>query len=363
MTTDHSDKDRISAREPGLFSVEEEALFDSKTMRQPEIFVPGDDEALATPPESISDGMRLPHEPNYAGIHLEALPVKGLKTFLYCCGILIMLLIGWELYGVVKWSMSVHWLLTSALSILLLIAALSGLGLVWHYLNDRETLKSLKNIQTHAIRMKEGFEYGNAGQFVEHLRRYYEGKPQAMHFKSCLDQLPDYSNDRETLDHVERVFLRPLDDEALRRISKHTLQTGAAIAISPWATLDMAIVLWRNLRMIDDVAQVYGVRPSLTNRYHLLRLVIYQLTFVGTTDVVIDQLRDIGSANMALMLSARFAQGLGACIYTAKIGIAAIKVSRPIEFSKKQEPNLKSLVAPQIQYLKQLLSLKQEPNP
>src|SRR5690554_7520572 len=81
--------------------------------------------------------------------------------------------------------------------------------------------------------------------------------------------MPDYSNDKEVIQHIDTTFLKPLDEEATRRISTYCVQTGVGVAISPWASLDMLLSLWRSIKMIDDIAQVYGVRPSLPNRLRL----------------------------------------------------------------------------------------------
>ena len=96
--------------------------------------------------------------------------------------------------------------------------------------------------------------------------------------------------------------------------------------------------------MIDDIAQVYGVRPSMVNRYKLLKLVIHQLVFVAASEMVIDQvIEEFGTSTLTGLAGASLGQGLGAGIYTSKIGVAAMKVCRPIEFTSESKPNLKSL--------------------
>jgi putative membrane protein len=154
------------------------------------------------------------------------------------------------------------------------------------------------------------------------MKNYYVGKPQAIYFKACTTSLPDYSNDSEVIDHIDRVFIQPLDEEALRRVSKACKQTVIAVAMSPWASLDMAFSLWRSIKMIEDVAQVYGMRPSLYNRYKLVKSVIHQLVFVGVTESVMDSVSDVVSGGLSdsaltpLMSvgSARIGQGVGAGI-------------------------------------------------
>lgn len=324
--------------------------------RQAKTFIPNQDETLQEVPEAITAGESLPHVSEYSGISLEAIPVKGLKSFLYGFSALLIVLVGWEVVTVLKSALEFHWLLASSFALLLVLVSGLGLRALRSYLRDQENLGALENIQKQARRLSDVHDIGNAKAFVIELKRFYIDKPQIVYLQRCIDKLPDYSNDREVIDHIDRAFLQPLDKEALRRISNFSLQTGAAVAVSPWAALDMLLSLWRSIKMIDDVAQVYGMRPSLANRYKLLRLVIHQLAFVGATEIVIDQVVDeFGSSTLTSIASARMGQGLGAGIYTARIGIAAMCVSRPIEFSKNTKPKTKSVIRPMIERLKVIM--------
>lgn len=325
-------------------------------VRQAKTFTPNEAEALNEVPEAITSGERLPHISEYSGIALEAIPIKGIKSLFYGLGVLLLILVGWEVYSVFKSALEAHWIIASSFILLLVLISSLGIRVLRSYLRDQENIGKLDGIQKQARRLREAHDIGNAQSFINVLKDFYSNKPQDVYFQRCLEKLPDYSNDREVIDHIERVFLQPLDKEAMRRISNFSLQTGAAVAASPWASLDMLLSLWRSIKMIDDVAQVYGMRPSLSNRYKLLRLVIHQLAFVGVSEIVINNvMEEFGSSTLTSMASARLGQGLGAGIYTAKIGIAAMKVSRPIEFTTNNQPKTKSIIIPMIEKMKTML--------
>lgn len=339
------------------FAIPSEGLKAETQTRQAKTFIPNQTETLSEVPEAITAGECLPHIPEYSGINLRSIPLKGLKSFLYASGLLLMIFVGWEVFTVLKSALETHWLLAVSFSVLLVLVTGLGLRALRNYTQDRENLGALLNIQKQANYLNEQLDNGSAKKFVEELKTFYADKPQIVYLHQCIEKLPDYSNDREVIDHIDRVFLQPLDKEALRRISNFSLQTGAAVAASPWASLDMLLSLWRSIKMIDDVAQVYGMRPSLANRYKLLKLVVHQLAFVGVSEVVIDQvMEEFGPSMLTGLASARVAQGLGAGIYTAKIGVAAMKVSRPIGFSKDNEPKAKSIIRPMIESLKGMMS-------
>jgi putative membrane protein len=67
----------------------------------------------------------------------------------------------------------------------------------------------------------------------------------------------------------------------------------------------------------------------------------------------------MGSVSLVSQFSARIAQGLGAGIYTAKIGLAAMYVSRPFEFSS-DKPGLSSLSTSLVAKVKRYFSKNPE---
>ncbi|RTE67749.1 DUF697 domain-containing protein [Amphritea opalescens] len=354
--------DELAPRKAGhQFSVDDSPVeTGADESRQAKTFIPDNEERLSAAPETITAGERLPRVSEYSGIQLETLPIKGLKNFFKLLAVLVAVIIGWDIYDVFQSALAIHWSVASAFVLLISLVGGMGVRLLWRYLGDRENLEALDEIQRDAERLAAANDFGDAQQFIKKLQTFYADKPQAIFYQRCVDQLPDYSNDREVIEHIERVFIQPLDQEALRRVSSFSLQTGAAVAVSPWASLDMLLSLWRSLKMIDEVAQVYGIRPSLPNRYKLLKQVIHQLIFVGATDIMVDQLMsEFGAASLTTMTSTRIGQGVGAGIYTARIGIAAMKVSRPIEFSGSNTPKLKSVIGPMINHIKNLFKITQ----
>lgn len=330
--------------------------------RTTKTFIPSEAETLNEVPESITAGERLPHISEYSGLKLEVLPLKGLRSFIYSVGLLLLVLLGWEVFSVVSALLEIHWLLAAGFAGLLSIVALMAFRVVLGFFRDREGIEDLESLQKMSKHLSEVNDLGGAKQLIAEFNTFYSNKPQNLYFRRCLEQLPDYSNDREVVDHIERVFFRPLDEEALRRVSNYSLQTATAVAVSPWASLDMLMSLWRSVKMIDDIAQVYGLRPSLFNRYKLLKLVVHQLVFVAASEMVIDQvIEEFGSSTLAGIAGARLGQGLGAGVYTVRIGVAAMQVCRPIAFSNESKPKVKVLFSLILSRLRAMVLRKTSP--
>lgn len=327
------------------------------TQRKAKTFIPNENEQLDQVPESITAGERLPNIPEYSSISLNALPLKGLKSFLYGLGILLTLLFAWEIYTVVKSALEIHWLVAALFLALIFVVSILGLKSLWSYFRDQENYQQLAEIRAQALALSCTHDIAKGEELIQELNDFYSDKPQAVYLKRTIDSLPDYSNDREVVAHIDQAFLQPLDDEALRRLSNYSFQSGVAVALSPWASLDMMLALWRSMKMIDSIGEVYGTRPSLLNRYRLLKSVIHQLAFVGISDLVIDNLvEESAKATLIGATSTRLGQGLGAAVYSVRIGIAAMKVSRPIEFNDNNKPRLKTVVVPMLNRLRDKVS-------
>ncbi|CAH0991702.1 hypothetical protein SIN8267_01816 [Sinobacterium norvegicum] len=306
-------------------------------------------------PEAIMDSHVLPNQADYSGLRLEALPIKGIKGLLWGGAALMTVIAGWQLAEIFQAASQWHWSLAAGLGVLVSGVAFSASRSLYSLLSNRKSMADVESLQTTAQMLNEGVETASTMNFVAELQRFYQGKPQAALLQECLASLPDYASDKEALVYIEQVFIQPLDKEAHKRVSKYCLQTGIAVAASPWASMDMLLALWRSLKMIEDVGQVYGVRPSRFNRLSLIKKVAVQIAFVGATELVIDRAIDEASINsLAAQTTGQIGQGLGAAIYCGRIGLAAMAVSRPVEWRKSQRPKVKSLVAP---LLKQLASV------
>lgn len=349
--------DKASRETNGKLLEVAEAPITPIPLREARLFTPKDEALLNQAPEAITAGEKLPHIDTYSSLHLDALPTKGLKAFLVSLALFFSLMIGWQVYSVFRELLEVHWSLASGFITLLAIVTGLGLRLLRNTFYDAGNLGTLENIHEHADALQESRAVNGAAALVNELREFYADKPQAPYLKRCLDRLPDYSDDSEVIDHLHRAFLKPLDKEALRRVSAHSLQTGTIIALSPWAAMDTALVFWRNIKMVEDIAQIYGVRPSLGNRFKLVKKVIGHLAVVGASQVLVDSLvQNFATAGVGLPVLGAFAQGAGAGIYTAKIGIATIEVSRPMTLAQAEKPNLSAIIEPMVDEMRKQLS-------
>jgi putative membrane protein len=173
------------------------------------------------------------------------------------------------------------------------------------------------------------------------------------------DAIADTHDDREAMQLFERIVLRPLDEAAQAAVRRAARDTAIGASVSPIAGIDALIVLWRSLRMVREVAEVYGLRPTRLSVLALIRRMFLTATFAVTADVVGDVLGAHVGGRLAGLVSGKLAEGVFAGVRTARLGLLAIEQCRPLPFTDDDRPNLRQLVS---QSLGSLLQPGQRPN-
>lgn len=147
-------------------------------------------------------------------------------------------------------------------------------------------------------------------------------------------------NDREIVTLYAQLVQPVLDRQARREISRHAAESTLMIAVSPLALVDMAFIAWRNLRLVNRIATLYGIELGYFSRVRLFRLVLLNMAFAGASELVREVGMDWMSQDIAARLSARAAQGIGAGLLTARLGIKTMELCRPLPWLEEDKPRL-----------------------
>jgi len=142
---------------------------------------------------------------------------------------------------------------------------------------------------------------------------------------------------------AERELMTPLDAEARRLVSSAAQRVSIVTAVSPRAAIDILFVFVAALRLIRQLACLYGGRPGALGMIRLLRQIIAHLAITGgmaASDSVIQQMLGHG---IAAKLSQRLGEGVLNGLLTARLGLAAIDVTRPLPFTALPRPALTDL--------------------
>lgn len=196
--------------------------------------------------------------------------------------------------------------------------------------DERDKAKAL--LYSHAM--------GNGRPFCETLAKQAGINEQHPAFIRWQSALHDTHNDKEILALYSQLVQPILDKQARAEISRSATESTLMIAVSPLAMVDMAFIGWRNIRLINRIAEIYGIELGYYSRLKLFRLVLVNIAFAGATELVREVGMDWLSQDLAARLSTRAAQGIGAGLLTARLGIKAMELCRPLPWIDDNKPKL-----------------------
>ena len=113
----------------------------------------------------------------------------------------------------------------------------------------------------------------------------------------------------------------------------------------PIPAADVLAALSLNLRMIRRIAEIYGGRGGALGAWRLFRAVAAHLVATGAVAAGDDLLGPVLGGGVLAKLSRRFGEGLVNGALTARVGVAAIEVCRPLPFAALPAPKARNLVA------------------
>ena len=179
-----------------------------------------------------------------------------------------------------------------------------------------------------------------AARIVDPLRQRAELADAIEHFRRAATTA---HSDAQVLDLLADAVVRPLDRLAYQAVSRASRDVGLGVTMSPFGLLDAGIVVWRGLRMVREVAAVYGFRPGVFAHWGLVRRILYAAATQGAADFVADALLSHVGARLAGLLSARVGEGVLSGMRMARLGIITMAACRPLPFQEQDKVSIARL--------------------
>ncbi len=228
-----------------------------------------------------------------------------------------------------------------------LIGALvfAGLLIAARELAAFSRLARLDDLRRMAESALAGDDLGQARAVATRLGALYAHRPELRLGRDALAARRDDVFDAAGLIGLtEAELLAPLDAAAAREVEAAARQVATVTALVPIAMADVVAALTSNLRMIRRIAEIYGGRSGTLGAWRLTRAVLTHLVATGAVAVGDDLIGSVAGGSVLSKISRRFGEGVVNGALTARVGVAAMEVCRPLPFGKGRRPSVTALI-------------------
>jgi putative membrane protein len=225
------------------------------------------------------------------------------------------------------------------------VAGFAALAIIFREILGLVRLRRIEHLQLSASHALNQDDAASADVAISGLKSLYANRPDAAwNLKNLNLHTQDIMDPRDRVRLAERYLVDPLDEVAHRIIAKRARRVTLLTTVTPAAALDMLFVGAQNLSMLREIASLYGGRPSALATFRLTRMVITHLAVAGGLALSDNFIHLFVGKGILGRLSARFGEGAVNGILTARIGLAAREVCRPIPQEQSKREKLSSLV-------------------
>ena len=205
-------------------------------------------------------------------------------------------------------------------------------------------LATIEKLHLRAAAVLASDDHRESRNIVQELVKLAHQNPHLARARATLKvHAGDIIDGADLIRLAERELMTPLDQEARRLVSSAAQRVSIVTSVSPRALIDVLFVFLASLRLIRQLAQLYGGRPGALGMIALMRHVIAHVAITGgmaASDSLIQQVLGHG---LAAKLSQRLGEGILNGLLTARLGLAAIDVTRPLPFTALPRPALADL--------------------
>jgi putative membrane protein len=229
--------------------------------------------------------------------------------------------------------------------VLVVVAVLAGASLGLREWAAFLRLGRLDALHRAAEAAQAAADLSAARKVVTSLISLYAGRAETAWGRARLAERQGEVMDADALLALaERDLLAPLDAEARLVIERAARQVATVTALVPLALADVATAAVANLRMIRQIAEIYGGRSGSLGSLSLLRRVFGSLVAAGALALTDDMLGSVAGGGVLAKLSRRFGEGVVNGALTARVGLAAMELCRPMPFGALERPAVSGLV-------------------
>ena len=228
---------------------------------------------------------------------------------------------------------------------IVVVLAVALVAIIFREVASLMRLRTLDRVRAEALRVIETDDARKGRAIATELLGIYGRRPDLARAREELE-----ANGKHVFDgaeHVrlsERLLMAQLDARARALTAASARRVALVTTVSPRALVDIAFVIFESVRLGGDIARLYGARPGVIGTWRLMGAILAHLAVTGglvLTDGVVEQLLGQG---LAAKLSARLGEGVVNGLMTVRVGIAAMRVVRPLPFVAVKQPMVKDFI-------------------
>ena len=229
---------------------------------------------------------------------------------------------------------------------LLAAAVLAALMLGLREWSAYARLQRLDTLHKSALAAHAAADLAQARKISTALTRIYSNREETAWGRARLAERTAEVMDADALlSLTETELLAPLDALARAEIESSARQVATVTALVPLALADVATALFANLRMIRRIAEIYGGRSGALGSWGLLRRVFTHLVATGALALTDDLIGSVAGGGVLSKLSRRFGEGVVNGALTARVGLAAMDLCRPLPFMAQERPSTSGTIS------------------
>jgi putative membrane protein len=237
-------------------------------------------------------------------------------------------LLGWLAFGL------------TGLAVLALLALALREAMGFYRLGHLDRLRAEVEAARQANQLKPAVRVTN------HITTLYKNRPDLRWGSARLAERRGEVLDADALlDLTEVELLGPIDQAARAEVEAAARRVATVTALVPLALADVAVALFSNLSMIRKIATLYGGRSGTLGSLKLMRRVFGHLLATGALALGDDLIGSVAGGGILGKLSRRFGEGVVNGALTARVGVAAMELCRPMPFAALPRPKVTNLMS------------------
>ena len=223
-----------------------------------------------------------------------------------------------------------------------LVVALAALVLM--LAREWIALRRLDSVTATRERASKAYENNDepaARQIIDTLAAHLKAQPETANGRRILAETKgEIVDGRDLLRLAETELLAPLDQKAASLVMNAAKRVSVVTAVSPRALVDVGYILFESFRLIRALSELYGSRPATLGLLRLAKNVVAHLAVTGTVAMGDSLIQQMLGHGIAAKLSARLGEGIINGLMTARVGIAAMDLTRPLPFKAQKRPGI-----------------------